>query len=132
MEDNQKLYELRENEILEQLGKMEETDPNRKPLVNELESYARIRTSYEANELNRLSKNAENDINEARLVLESEKLKNEKLRNKIITIQSLLSMGLGGFLYYKSYHMDEKGLPYKDLKRQGLTFIDEVRTKFRR
>lgn len=126
-ENNLDLYEKREHEVLEQLGRTEHDDPNRKNLVNELTALSSIRVSYEQTEQNRLNNNARNDIDEEKLRIEQGKLENEKERNKTLMAQSLLSLFVGIGLTMKSYHMDERGYPYKDLKVQGMKLIDRMR-----
>lgn len=126
-ENNLDLYEKREHEVLEQLGRTEHDDPNRKNLVNELTALSSIRVSYEQTEQTRLNNNARNDIDEEKLRIEQGKLENEKERNKVLIGQSLLSLLVGVGLTMKSYHMDEKGYPYKDLKVQGMKIIDRMR-----
>ncbi len=126
-ENNLDLYEKREHEVLEQLGRTEHDDPNRKNLVNELTALSSIRVSYEQTEQTRLNNNARNDIDEEKLRIEQGKLENEKERNKALVAQSLLSLLVGIGLTMKSYHMDERGYPYKDLKVQGMKLIDRMR-----
>lgn len=126
-ENNLDLYEKREHEVLEQLGRTEHDDPNRKNLVNELTALSSIRVSYEQTEQTRLNNNARNDIDEEKLRIEQGKLENEKERNKTLMAQSLLSLLVGIGLTMKSYHMDERGYPYKDLKVQGMKLIDRMR-----
>ena len=126
-ESNLDLYEKREHEVLERLGRMEQNDPERKSAVNELTALSSIRVSYEQTEQARLNNNARNDIDEERLKIEQAKLENDRERNKAMWIQALLSFLAGTALTMKSYHMDEKGYPYKDLKIQGMKLIDRVR-----
>ncbi len=126
---NQELYEEREHEILEKLGRMEPDDPNRKALVSELSALSSIRVSYEQTEQTRLNNNRKNDIDEDRLRIEQAKLQNDQERNKTLLLQFLLSLAVGTGLTFKSYHMDEKGYPYKDLKIRGMNLIDKIRGK---
>lgn len=116
MEDNLDLYEEREHEVLEQLGRMSMDDANRKALVSELTALSSIRNSYEQTEQTRLNNNARNDIEEQKLVIEEEKVKNDKKRTIAMWVQTFLSVGVGGYLTFKSYNMDEKGYPFKELK----------------
>lgn len=116
MEDNLDLYEEREHEVLEQLGRMNMDDANRKALVSELTALSSIRNSYEQTEQTRLNNNARNDIEEQKLVIEEEKVKNDKKRTIAMWVQTFLSVGVGGYLTFKSYNMDEHGYPFKELK----------------
>ena len=126
-ENNLELYEKREHEILEQLGKMEMSDPNRKNLVQELNTLSSIRNNYDQTELTRLNNNARNDIEEAKLAIEEEKVKNDKERTKAMWFQAALSFLGGAALTMKSYHMDTKGYPYKDLKQFAMRQIEKIK-----
>lgn len=127
MKDNLELYEEREHEILEELGKMTPTDPNRKPLIQELNTIAGIRVNYDQTEQTRLNNNARNDIDEQKLIVELEKVKNDKRKNIALWIQAIFSGALGVYAVNKSYHMDEKGYPYKDMKQSGLKLIERIK-----
>lgn len=126
-ENNLELYEKREHEVLEQLGKMEMSDPNRKNLVQELNTLSSIRNNYDQTELTRLNNNARNDIEEAKLAIEEEKVKNDKERTKAMWFQAALSFLGGAALTMKSYHMDTKGYPYKDLKQFAMRQIEKIK-----
>lgn len=116
MEDNLELYKEREREDLEKLGRMTIEDPNRKGVVAELTSLSSILNSYEQTDQTRLNNNARNDIEEQKLVIENEKVKNDKKRTTAMWVQTFLSVGVGSYLTFKSYKMDEHGYPFKDLK----------------
>ena len=129
--DNLELYEEREHEILDALGRMEISDPNRKNLIQELNTISTIRNNYDQTELTRLNNNARNDIEEAKLAVEEKKVKNDKERTIVTAIQSGISVGLGTYLIHKSYHMDIKGYPFKDMKNYAMDLIRKVKeTKF--
>ncbi len=125
--DNLELYEKREHELLEELGKLQPNDPNRKPIVQELNTIASIKATYNQNELTRLNNNARNDIEEQKLIIEQEKIRNDKRRTIAMWVQAIFSGGLGLYAVNKSYHMDEHGYPYKDLKQKGLKLIDQIK-----
>lgn len=130
--DNLDLYEEREHELLDQLGRMEITDPNRDKIEKELDTLAKIRSKYLELEQNRLNNNAKNDIEEAKLLVEKSKLENEKRRNRTTLwatfITTLFTTGIGYSAIMKSYHMDEEFWPHKDLKVFGQNLI---RTKMK-
>ena len=128
-EDNLELYEKREHEVLERLGMTEFDDQNRKALVNELNVLSSIRNTYEQTDQTRLNNNAKISIDEAKLVIEQEKIRNDKERTKMMLLQAILSFGGGAFLTWKSYHMDENGYSYKDLKNFAMRQIDRIRGK---
>lgn len=129
MNENEEMYEVREKEILEELGRLKMDDPARKQLINELDTLSSIRVNYSQAEQNRLNNNARNDIDEARLIIEEEKVKNDKKRNIAMLIQTISSLALGSFLYAKSYHMDEDKWAYKDLKNYSLRLIEKIKGK---
>ena len=130
--DNLELYEEREREILERLGQMSMNDPERKSLTQELNVVSSIIVNYKQTELTRLNNNARNDIDEARLVIEGEKVQNDKTRNKIMVGGSILSVLAGWWLHGKSYHMDEKGYPFKEMKQFSKDMVDGKYNPFRR
>ena len=125
--DNLELYEDREYEILEELGRMEMNDPKRKDLVNELTAISSIRVSYEQNEQNRLNNNAKNDIEEAKLVLEAEKVRSDKEKNWMFLVQAVASFSLGYHSIMRSFHMEEKNYGYKKLQDFGTNLVNKVR-----
>lgn len=125
--NNLELYEEREREILEALGRMETSDPNRKNLIQELNTISTIRNNYDQTELTRLNNNARNDIEEAKLAVEEEKVKNDKNRAIATAVQSAVSIGVGTYLFHKSYHMDVKGYPFKDMKVYAMDLIKKAR-----
>ena len=130
--DNMDLYEEREHELLDQLGRMEMNDPNRDKVERELDTLAKIRAKYLELEQNRLNNNAKNDIEEAKLLVEKSKLENEKRRNRTTLwatfLTTLFTTGFGYSAIMKSYHMDEEFWPHKDLKVFGQSLI---RTKMK-
>lgn len=128
-QDNLELYEERERELLERLGRMSADDPNRKSVVQELNTLSSIQVNYQQTELTRLNNNAKNDIDEERLRVEAEKVKNDKTRNWTTVGVSFFSMLLGYLTIHKSYHMDDEGYSFKDLKKYGQDLITRFRTK---
>lgn len=128
-QNNIEMYQAREKEILEELGKMKMDDSKRKPLVDELTAISKILVSYEQTELTRLNNNAQNDINEARLIIDEQKVKNDKEKNQVMAAQGVLSLLFGGFCWWKSYHMDEDGFAFRGLKDWALKQIDRVKGK---
>lgn len=74
------LLEQREREGYEELGRLKYDDPLRGKVLNEVKTYSDIRIAFESQEQTRLNNNAKNDIEEQKLVIESEKIRNEKKR----------------------------------------------------
>ena len=118
-EDNLDLYEKREHEVLEELGKMGLTDPHRKDLTAELNTYSTIRNAYEKSEQNRLENNAKNDVKEEMLKIQADKAKTERQKVILGAVQFVAGIAIGGAFQWKSYHMDEKGFAFKGLKNFG-------------
>ena len=113
--DNMELLEQAEKNALIQLDRMEYNDPNRGKVVNEIETISKIRNAYDQTEQTRLNNNARNDIDEAKLVIETKKVENEKHRLVVdgIKIGAGVAVGIGG--QYLSYHMEETKLAFKGL-----------------
>ena len=129
---NREMYEEREKEILEELGRMSVTDPNRKPLLIELDTISKILVNYDQLEQNRLNNNAKNDIEEQKLIIEEKKLKNEDKK-----IWSGLGMAVmsfvGGITCVRwSYKMDEHNWAYKDMKTFGSRAVESIGNFFKR
>lgn len=127
LKDNIELYAERENEILLELGKTKPDDPKYATLMKHAEAYSKIRSTYEENENTRLNNNARNDIEEARLVIENEKLINERQRIAMTKWQTALyfvGTFAAGFL---SYNMDLTQNAYKWLDRQKDRFLEFVK-----
>jgi hypothetical protein len=125
--DNLELYEIREKEILEELGRLNMDDPKREKLWKELDTNARIRKAYSDSEQERLNNNAKNDIEEAKLVIEEKKLENDKNRTKTSVIQTILYILAGVGSYCASYHMEETKQVFRDAKDWGKGLINQAR-----
>lgn len=111
------LLEQREKEVYEELGRLDMNDPKRGPLLNEAKTLAGIRVAYEETEQTRLNNNAKNDIEEEKLVIESEKLKNDKARMKLDFGKAAMYL-FGGFASgLSSYMLEGWFQEYKPLKR---------------
>ena len=126
---NLDLYREREREILEQLGRMKEDDPARKPLVEELSKVSSIIVAYEQTDQTRLNNNAQNDINEQRLIIDEKKIVQEDKRIRLGLFQGGLYTLVGAGLAYWSYHMDEENSPYKMMKDRVEKALSMIRGK---
>ena len=104
--DNLELYEEREKELLEKLERYEIDDPKRKSIINELEVLSRIRNSYEQTEQTRLNNNRQNDIKEEQLVIDAQKVENERKKTKSTWGQAGMYLGGSIFLTGLSYFLD--------------------------
>ena len=125
--DNLELYETREHELLEELGRCKFDDVKRSSIVKELDTIAKIRSNYESNEQTRLNNNRRNDIEEDKLKVEEAKLANDKLRTKVTVGQTIMfliaSIGAG----VMSYNMDETKQAYKKVQKVGDDLINLIR-----
>lgn len=131
-ETNQELYEAREKEMLEELGKTPFNDPNRLKLVESLDTIAKIRVNYDQLDQTRLNNNAKNDIEEEKLVIEHKKIENDKERIWASVITGLVSFFGGVSVVRWSYKMDENNWAYKDMKMFGTKAIDSVKGIFKK
>lgn len=120
------LTEERMKELLEQLGKMPIGDPAREKIVNELNDYSRIVDDYEGRDLKRLDNNAKNDIEEARLEIDAQKIILEKSRirtERFKVFAYILSGIVTGML---SYNMDKIHISCKPLAKLKDDFISKL------
>ena len=120
------LTEERMKELLEQLGKMPIGDPARVKIVEELNDYSRIVDDYEGRDLKRLDNNAKNDIEEARLKIDAQKIVLEKsrIRTERFKVFAYILSGIGtGML---SYNMDKIHISCKPLAKLKDDFISKL------
>lgn len=101
METRDLIETLEQNAYREVLNR-DRDDPKRKEALEEAVKIAAIRSTYDQNEQNRLNNNTRNDIEESKLVVESEKAKNDRKRIRVDAIKfvlgSILALagGIGG------------------------------------
>lgn len=120
------LTEERMKELLEQLGKMPIGDPAREKIVEELQDYSRIVDDYEGRDLKRLDNNAKNDIEEARLEIDAQKiiLEKSRIRTERFKVFAYILSGIGtGML---SYNMDKIHISCKPLAKLKDDFINKL------
>ena len=129
--DNLELYEEREREILEELGRREMTDTSRERLVKELDTIAKIKSTYEQNDQNRLNNYAKNEIEETRMEIEKAKVEVDKGKVVAGIITGLTSFFGGCGMFWLSYHMDETQWAFKDMKNFGMKCVDGVKNLFK-
>ncbi len=111
------LLEEVERAAYEELQKMGPDDPNRKNMLNEAKTCAELRLTYDQNEATRLNNNAKNDLDERRLAIEEEKVKNDKSRVKVDFAKGLLYFVGGIFSGFSSYMMSDWFQEYKPMGR---------------
>lgn len=111
------IIEENEKRIHEELGRMKLDDPNREKLLKEAKMYADMRIAYATEEETRLNNHARNDIDEEKLVIEHQKLDNEKKRMRFDLGKAAMYL-FGGFASsFSSYMMAEWFQDYKPLTR---------------
>lgn len=116
-ETTMELLEQREREAYKELGQMSFDDPNRGKVVSEAKTLAELRAKFEESENTRLNNNARNDIDEQRIRLDEEKLKNEKARTRFDVWKVLIYVAAGFGMNVSSYMFDEWFQDYKPLGR---------------
>lgn len=120
------LTEERMKELLEQLGKMPIGDPAREKIVEELQDYSRIVDDYEGRDLKRLDNNAKNDIEEARLEIDAQKiiLEKSRIRTERFKVCTYILSGIGTAML--SYNMDKIHISCKPLAKLKDDFISKL------
>lgn len=113
--DNREMYEVIERSLQDKLNRMEPDDPNRKPLVAEATAVSNIIVNYDRAEQDRLNNNAKNDIEEAKLAIEQRKVELEEKKMNMNWLQWGIGLGYSGYMFCKSFHMEEQGYPFKRL-----------------
>ena len=107
------LNEERQRELYEELGRLKPEDPKYKEIVNNLETLAKMQDEFETREQKRLDNNAKNDLEEAKLVIDQQKIENDKLRSRLDAFTRICyfigSLGMG----YYAYHSDKLTIPVK-------------------
>ena len=111
------LIEEREREALEELGRLKTDDPNRGKVLAEVKTIAEIRNSYDQTELTRLNNNAKNSIEEEKLVVEQQKVKNDTKRIRAELGKAAMFIA-GGFIgNFGSYLLDTCFQKFTPLQR---------------
>ena len=122
------LAEQRMNELYKRLEKMDLADPNRKSIVDEITDHARIVDDYETRNLKRLDSNAKNDIEETRLVIDSDRnlIEKARVRTERMKLFAYIIGGIGTGIM--SYNMDKIKISAKPLAK----FKDDLIAKLGR
>ena len=81
-EDVMDLNEARLKELYLELSRMDPKDPKYKIVAENIEILSKVRDSEKQTELRRLDNNAKMDIEEQRLIIEQQKLMNDKARTR--------------------------------------------------
>lgn len=115
MDNLEILKQVAKNES-EQLLKMKYDDPNRPKQVDAVETVSKLCIAYEQLEQNRLSNNAKNDVEEAKLIIEDKKLENERLKMKHDTKRTWYYMVAALFGTWLSYNLGETTVAYKKME----------------
>lgn len=101
-------------------------DPLRGKLLNEMKVCSEIRIANDQSDQNRLNNNRRNDIEEQRLQVESEKVKNERKRMGVDIIKNILLITGGIIAGTLSYNMEELRQKFAPLNRFGDRLIDRM------
>ena len=122
------LAEKRMNELYEKLDRMSLDDPNRKSIVDEIGDHARIVNDYENRDLKRLDNNAKNDIEEQRIIIDSDRnlIERAKVRTDRMKLFAYIIGGIGTGMM--SYNMDKIKISAKPLSK----FKDDLIAKLGR
>ena len=103
MDDVMDLIEARQKEYLEELGKLNPTDPKSSEVVKNFVALSGVADDYEQRDQKRLEGNAKNDIEEQKLIIEMQRINNDKIRARLDFAGRLMffvgSMGMGFFAY---------------------------------
>ena len=124
--DNRELLELTKKNALLQLDRMEYNDPNRGKVVNELETVSKILNADDQTEQTRLNNNARNDIDEAKLIVEQQKVENEKRRMTIDGVKIGLGVVVTLVGQHMAYHMEETKLAFKGMANWVKEFANNI------
>jgi hypothetical protein len=115
-EDVMELNEARLAQLYHDLERYEPTDPNYKKIAENIEILSRVSDSHGQVELKRLDNNAKNDIEEQKLVIEMQKLKNDKARTRSEWFGRIFYGALVTGSAYFSYNQDLLKIPSKAWK----------------
>lgn len=123
------LLEKREHEVYEELGKRNYGDPERGKLLSEAKMYSEIRNATDQTEQTRLNNNAKNDLEERKLDIESEKVKNEQRRTRADLVKAGIFLLGGVSSTFLSYTMEEWFQKFQPLQRFGDKLHDLITRK---
>lgn len=105
------------NRLQKELARLKATDPDYKPVSENLERIGRIVADYEKRDLERINSNVSNDVKEDNVRLEHEKIKTDRMREHFSLIKTVLGIGASvgmGLLAYKQETVDFH-MPFREL-----------------
>ena len=111
------LIEANEKALYEHLGRVNYDDASRGKLLEEAKVYAGIRKTYGELEQTKLDSESKNQLDVRRMIIEEEKVKNEKKRIGVDVGKAALYFFGGMFSGFSSYMLDTWFQEYKPLKR---------------
>lgn len=100
------LMESVEKEVYIELKKLPLDDPKREKLLKEAKQHSDIRLAEDEAEQSRLQDHARNDIEEARLLIDQQKVENDKARNRIDIGKIIIYLLAGIGVNLASYLLD--------------------------
>lgn len=93
MEENLKALDARIKELTEALAKTKIGSQEYADIVKDLVELNKVRESYVKAEQQRTDSNAKNDIAEAELVVKQQEAKNNKVRNIVTLLTTIITVG---------------------------------------
>lgn len=93
MEENLKALDARIKELTEALAKTKIGSQEYADIVKDLVELNKVRESYVKAEQQRTDNNAKNDIAEAELIVKQQEAKNNKVRNIVTVLTTLITVG---------------------------------------
>ena len=93
MEENLKALDARIKELTEALAKTKIGSQEYADIVKDLVELNKVRESYVKADQQRTDSNAKNDIAEAELVVKQQEAKNNKVRNIVTVLTTLITVG---------------------------------------
>lgn len=124
------MIDTRSEEILEELGKTKMNESDYTTMTKNLETLQKINADRETRDQNRLNNNAKNELEEARLRLEEEKLKTQRLGNYLSVGQTAL-FGVASWVFCKiSYNGDLMGMANRNLMAKANDMLGAMKSFF--
>ena len=128
-ENTRELIETRLKEACVELGKMEPHDPKRKEVLAEIDTLNKSLMSYDQTENDRLATNAKNDLDQQRINVEIEKVRNDGRKIKLGWGQVIIGVLAGLGINTWSYLMAEYAQPDKPMQKFGEKMYEFMKPK---
>lgn len=122
----QELRDKCEKEAYLELGKIGFDDDNRKPLLNEVETYAKIRRTDEIVEQQRINANIKNELDARKVAIAEERAQLEKQKIRVEYVKAGLFTTASFLMGFGSHFIDEWFAPDRTLGRAKETFLNLI------